>query len=151
TKASYCMPAEQRNSTGTRLFVCLRVPSFHLSPPNRCLDIQTLDQLLPWNGRAPPPSLQLDTRFQPLRRVSLGRGLHRMDANTLASFDLYRLPLAACDSLWCPVLSHPTPQHSQSFPLDRPRRLRGHVVDDAVDAAHLVDDAGRDAAEEVVR
>src|SRR3546814_3952799 len=27
------------------------------------------------------------------------------------------------------------------LPLDRPRRLGGHVVDDAVDAAHLVDEA----------
>ena len=31
------------------------------------------------------------------------------------------------------------------FPLDRRRRLRADVVDDAVDAAHLVDDARRDA------
>ena len=36
-----------------------------------------------------------------------------------------------------------------SFPLDRARRLRRHVVDDPVDAAHLVDDARGGAAEEV--
>src|SRR3546814_3092123 len=36
------------------------------------------------------------------------------------------------------------------LPLDRPRRLGGHVVDDAVDAAHLVDEAGRDAGQEIV-
>src|SRR5262249_58334705 len=40
---------------------------------------------------------------------------------------------------------------SPSFPLDRARWFRGDVVDDAVDAAHLVDDAGGDAAEKVVR
>src|SRR4051812_17911962 len=34
------------------------------------------------------------------------------------------------------------------FPLDRPGRLRRIVVDDPVDAVHLVDDAGRDPAEE---
>src|SRR5882724_12964479 len=38
-----------------------------------------------------------------------------------------------------------------SLPLDRAGRLRSDVVDDAVDAAHLVDDAGGDAAEEIVR
>src|SRR3546814_17585279 len=31
------------------------------------------------------------------------------------------------------------------LPLDRPRRLGGHVVDDAVDAAPLGDEAGREA------
>src|SRR6266478_6570164 len=35
------------------------------------------------------------------------------------------------------------PLRLPSLPLDPPRRLRGHVVDHAVDAAHLVDDAGR--------
>src|SRR5688572_21918900 len=35
------------------------------------------------------------------------------------------------------------------FPLDRPGRLRRHVVDDAIDATHFVDDAGRDATKEV--
>src|SRR5215208_3358010 len=34
------------------------------------------------------------------------------------------------------------------LPLDRPRRLRRDVIGDAVDALHLVDDAGRDTAEE---
>src|SRR5688500_20086412 len=34
------------------------------------------------------------------------------------------------------------------LPLDRARRLRRIVVDHAVDALHLVDDPGRDAAEE---
>jgi hypothetical protein len=32
-----------------------------------------------------------------------------------------------------------------SLPLNRPRRLRRHVVDHAVDALHLVDDARRGA------
>src|SRR3954451_19926829 len=35
-----------------------------------------------------------------------------------------------------------------SLPLDRPGRLAGEVVDDAVDALDLVDDAGGDAAKE---
>ena len=34
------------------------------------------------------------------------------------------------------------------LPLDRPRRLRGDVVDHAVDAFHLIDDAGRHMADE---
>ena len=38
-----------------------------------------------------------------------------------------------------------------SLPLDRRRRLRGDVVDDAVDAPHLVDDPARDAREQLVR
>ena len=37
-----------------------------------------------------------------------------------------------------------------SLPLDRPRRLRRNIVDHAVDALDLVDDPGRDAAQEVV-
>ena len=39
---------------------------------------------------------------------------------------------------------------ANSLPLDRSGGLRGHVVDDAVDASDLVDDAGRDVAEEFV-
>ena len=39
----------------------------------------------------------------------------------------------------------------RSLPLDRRRRLRADVVDDAVDARDLVDDARRDLAEDVVR
>src|SRR5271169_88877 len=35
-----------------------------------------------------------------------------------------------------------------SPPLNRPRRLAGHVINDTVDALHLVDDAGGDAADE---
>ena len=35
-----------------------------------------------------------------------------------------------------------------SLPLDGPRRFRGDVVDDAVDAAHLVDDAVGGAPQE---
>src|SRR4051794_38533712 len=35
------------------------------------------------------------------------------------------------------------------FPLDRARRLRRVIVDDAVDAVHLVDDAGRTPAQEL--
>lgn len=38
---------------------------------------------------------------------------------------------------------------SPSFPLDRARRLRRYVVDHAVDALDLVDDAGRGFAEEL--
>src|SRR3990170_151302 len=38
-----------------------------------------------------------------------------------------------------------------SLPLDRARRLRRDVVDDAIDAAHLVDDAVRHPAEHLVR
>ena len=38
-----------------------------------------------------------------------------------------------------------------SLPLDRRRRLRAHVVDDAVHAAHLIDDAVGDTPEHVVR
>src|SRR5690606_5008963 len=37
----------------------------------------------------------------------------------------------------------------ESFPLDGARRLRCHVVDHAIDAPHLVDDAGGGAAEKV--
>ena len=36
------------------------------------------------------------------------------------------------------------------FPLDRRRRFAGDVVDDPVDARHLVDDAGADAGKQVV-
>ena len=36
---------------------------------------------------------------------------------------------------------------SSSLPLDGPRRLARHVIDDAVDALHLIDDARRRAAE----
>src|SRR5258708_30681942 len=43
------------------------------------------------------------------------------------------------------------PDGPESFPLDGARRLRGDVVDDAVDAAHLVDDPGRRAPQELVR
>jgi len=39
---------------------------------------------------------------------------------------------------------------SPSLPLDGPGRLGRDVVDHPVDAAHLVDDAGGGAAEEVV-
>jgi hypothetical protein len=41
------------------------------------------------------------------------------------------------------ALSHSTPQYSPSGPLDRAGRLRDDVVDDAVDAAALVNDARR--------
>ena len=34
------------------------------------------------------------------------------------------------------------------LPLNRPRRLRGHVVNDAIDALHLVDDPRRHRADE---
>src|SRR5580698_6868894 len=37
----------------------------------------------------------------------------------------------------------------RSLPLDRPGRLRGHVVDDAIDAFDFVDDAGGDRADEL--
>src|SRR5580704_14459943 len=46
------------------------------------------------------------------------------------------------------MLVHPAPR---LLPLDRTRRFRGHVVDDAVDAAYFVDDAGGGAAEHLVR
>src|SRR6218665_3516994 len=36
-----------------------------------------------------------------------------------------------------------------SFPLDRSRRLTGHVIDHAIDALDLVDDPGRDVAQEL--
>src|SRR6266508_409835 len=36
-----------------------------------------------------------------------------------------------------------------SLPLDRARRLARHVIDHAVDAFDLVDDAGRDVADEL--
>ena len=39
---------------------------------------------------------------------------------------------------------------STSLPLNRAGRLGGDVVDHAVDAAHLVDDAPRGVAEKVV-
>src|SRR5690606_28634319 len=45
-------------------------------------------------------------------------------------------------------------ERPESFPLDRPWRLGGHVVDDAVDAADFVDDArgglGQDVPGELV-
>src|SRR5690606_37199194 len=40
---------------------------------------------------------------------------------------------------------------AESFPLDRRRRLPGYVVHHPVDAPHLVDDAVRHAAEQLVR
>ena len=42
----------------------------------------------------------------------------------------------------------PTPS-VPSFPLDGAGRLRGDVVDDTIDAPHLVDDAGGGAGEEM--
>src|SRR5688572_6601492 len=42
-------------------------------------------------------------------------------------------------------------QQGSLFPLDRGRRLGRNVVDDSIDAAHFVDDAGRDGREDVVR
>ena len=36
-----------------------------------------------------------------------------------------------------------------SFPLDRARRLRCHIIDNAIDAAYLVDNAGGRIAKEV--
>src|ERR1700691_533876 len=41
------------------------------------------------------------------------------------------------------------PRRLPSLPLDRSRWLRGHVVDDAIDAFDLVDDAGRNRAEKI--
>ena len=42
-----------------------------------------------------------------------------------------------------------TPRHPPPLvPLDRPRRLRGHVIDHPADALDPVDDAGRGAGEE---
>jgi hypothetical protein len=38
-----------------------------------------------------------------------------------------------------------------SSPFDGARRFRGDIINNAVDAAHLVDDPGRGAAEEFVR
>ena len=38
-----------------------------------------------------------------------------------------------------------------SFPLNGCRGFAGDIVDDAVDAADLIDDAGRDAVEDIVR
>src|SRR5690606_38901910 len=38
---------------------------------------------------------------------------------------------------------------AESLPLDRAGRFARYVIDDAVDAAHLVDDAGGGAAEEI--
>ena len=49
-----------------------------------------------------------------------------------------------------PITAEPRRFYYPSFPLDRSRRLGGDVVDDAVDALDLVDDARRGAAEEIV-
>ena len=38
----------------------------------------------------------------------------------------------------------------KSLPFYRPRWLAGHVIDHPVDAAHLVDDAGRSGRQELV-
>jgi hypothetical protein len=38
-----------------------------------------------------------------------------------------------------------------TLPLNRPRRLAGHIVDHAVAALHLVDDARRHVRQEIVR
>lgn len=43
---------------------------------------------------------------------------------------------------------HPRVNDVRLFPLDRTGRFRRNIVDHAVDAAHLVDDAGGGAAEE---
>src|SRR6185369_11263025 len=62
----------------------------------------------------------------------------------------------ACDrgpARWLPGTDRTaaTATASELLPLDRCRRLAAHVVGDAVDAAHLVDDAAGDLLEERVR
>src|SRR5690606_38948150 len=47
-----------------------------------------------------------------------------------------------------PPAPHRETGPARSFPLDRPRRLAGIIVDHPVDALHLVDDPGRDMGEE---
>src|SRR5258708_6304620 len=47
--------------------------------------------------------------------------------------------------------SHPDIQVSRSFPLDRGGRLGADVVDDAIDATHLVDDPRGDSSEPIGR
>src|ERR1044071_3396252 len=49
-----------------------------------------------------------------------------------------------------PSASNPSPLARSSFPFYRARRLRADVVHHAVDAAHLVDDAVGDLAQDVV-
>src|SRR5665213_2008263 len=52
----------------------------------------------------------------------------------------------------CRILAWPRilRKRAKSFPFDSPRRLGRHVIDHAVDALHLVDDAGGGAGQEAV-
>lgn len=63
---------------------------------------------------------------------------------TWRAIDYYRRGNSAFRTLLYSILLPSLPL----LPLNRPRRLRGDVVDDAVDAADFVDDAGGGGAEE---
>src|SRR3982074_1505003 len=65
--------------------------------------------------------------------------------HTTRTIDNYRRVRATKRPLNYPILSLTTPP---SLPLDRPRRLAGHVIHHAVHPLDLVDDAGGDAAQE---
>src|SRR5215813_2049225 len=71
-------------------------------------------------------------------------GVHELEALTCEIFEPKRALAPKHDF----GISRPLPQPHPSLPLDRAGRLRGHVVDHAVDALDLVDDAGRDVGEE---
>ena len=60
------------------------------------------------------------------------------------SFDLGRDDLPGLDMVRWLVVSNPL----KSLPLDGAGGFRGDVVNNPVDAAHLVDDAGRDIGQE---
>src|SRR5579862_1726394 len=66
-------------------------------------------------------------------------------------FENYRLLSLREHRIWFSALSHSTPRYFPSLPLDRAGCFQGHVVDDPVDAAHLVDNARAGACQEFVR
>jgi hypothetical protein len=82
------------------------------------------------------------------------RGLRPNCQNGRSLLQIARLLSAAIGHqqiLKYPTALQSTPQHSPSFPLDGPQRLRRHIIDHPVDPPHLVDNARRDAAEEFGR
>ncbi len=76
-------------------------------------------------------------------------GQRRWRPDVHATAELRRALARLTDALWLRHNGLVLRPRGLSLPLDRPGRLAGDVVDDAIDAPHLVDDAGGDAGEEV--
>src|SRR5271163_3843437 len=74
--------------------------------------------------------------------------IHAVNRELLGSISIGNL-LVTCQGKT--ALFRPRSEEARSLPLDRAGRFGSDVVDDAVDVAHFVDDAGRGAAEEFVR